>query len=246
MVFKMYFFNLLLALFSFIQISAKEIEVRTSYGDNFIMDVTQDDTALDFLGQIEELMEPIPPYSTIEMSAFLNDQQKLTLELMVSAKGTENPIPKKASVSYRNYNSPLTKDEIKNITYIVTTLANTSIVKIPGLKSSLEKAGDKVDHVHPLKFLTCIYTDEKLKICVYNLMERGWLWRNFMKGLSTSLSEESKNGNLTAAFIHDFAEKVGIGVAVIIPAIEEHRWEDFVKLLSAHIPRQDNTDRYDM
>ena len=48
-------------------------------------------------------------------------------------------------------------------------------------KDYLKKIGDQVQHVHPLRFLMCIFTDEKMKASVAALKCRtfGWIWKGF-------------------------------------------------------------------
>lgn len=257
MTFKTFSINVCLALsFTFLPVGAREIEIRVPNGDNFVVDLNSEDTILNFLGQIEELLEPESASANVIVEGGLisldqewvaiDDNQKFVLEFTL-ADNTHNFAGfKKAKSNERDYNAPITKDEKKNISYIVTTLANKSLVKLLSLKSSLEKVGDKVNHVHPFRFLQCIYTDEELKVCIHNIMGRGWVWKDFMKGLSESLNEEAQRNNLRQECINDFAKIVGIDPGLINTPIQEHRWEDFVKLLSVYIPRQGNPDRYDM
>lgn len=231
----------------------REVEVRIPNGDNFVMNVSPDVTVLNFLGQIEEMMDPIDSTSNLmvegEKVSFvpkeLFEHQKFILEFSFASVAADHPSAQKSATVIRDYSIPVTKDEKKNISYIVTTLANKSLVKILSLKSSLEKAGDKLQLVHPLRFLMCIFTDEELKVCVHNIMGRSWVWKDFMKSLNDSLEEENKKGNVTD-FVMDFSHKVGIDFGLIYPLAQERRWEDFVKMLSAYIPRQGNPDRYDM
>lgn len=256
MMYKSCFLNfLLVCALSFLPAFAREVEIRTPAGDNFVMEVAPDETVLHFLGQIEEMLDPAASDSNVivegelvpgsqESTIDLFEQQKFILEFSIASAANDN-VKKSTSIS-RLYEVPVSKEEKKNISYIVTTLANKSLVKILSLKSSIEKAGDKVNHVHPLRFLMCIFTDEELKVCVHNVMGRGWVWKDFMKGLSTSLDEEAKAGNMKDEYINDFAQKVGIDIGLIYPLIQSERWEDFIKILSVYIPRQGNPDRYDM
>src|SRR5262249_18389959 len=56
---------------------------------------------------------------------------------------------------------PLTPGEQKEITYIVDTLGNSSLIAIARARGAIEKSGSDVDHVHPLQFLAHIFSDEK-------------------------------------------------------------------------------------
>lgn len=145
----------------------------------------------------------------------------------------------------RNYNAPLTQSEIDDITYIVTTLANESLVKLKGKESSLKKVGDRVDHVHPFKFLYCIFSREELKVGIRNIQGRSWVGKSFMDGLTSSLKKENTAGNLMP-FTQDFANTLNIDVNIILPSLQAGQYDKFVDILIKTIPRSGDSGRYDM
>lgn len=257
--FKFLIILLLLASLQFsLEGTSREIEVRTSSGESFLMDVTHEDSALNFLEQIQGLISYNSPISNMVVEGkvlSLNDAkdkgienpQKVFLEFSMADDVNANfAFRSIKGAKARSYNTPVSEKEKEIISYIVTTLANKPLHKIWGLKSTLESKGDKVDHVHPLRFLMCIYTDEELKVGMDNIMDRGWVWGDFMKGLSESLNDEMKNNNMEEGNIRDFANTVKINFDLINPLIQGKRWEDFVRTLSKYIPRQGNHNRYNM
>lgn len=146
----------------------------------------------------------------------------------------------------RNYESAVTKQEKKDMTYIITTLANDSLLSIGTSRSSLKKAGDRIDHLHPFRFLTTAFTDERLKAGVHAIRDRGgWIWEGFIDGLTGSLKEEAARNNLLQ-FVPDFAGKVKIDLSLILPSLEQGKMNEFVNVLIDKIPREINPNRYDM
>jgi hypothetical protein len=167
------------------------------------------------------------------------------IHLSVSNSGTLVTASKKTDHAFRNYDAPLTSEEKSDIQFIVKTLGNASLPKITTNESALTKAGSRIKKVHPLQFLTCVFTDEELKVAMRNLEGRTWVWTRFIDGLVESLGDEHKTNNLMQ-FIPDFASKLQIDQALILPHLQEKRWKDFVVLLIHKIPRSGDTKRYNM
>jgi len=146
----------------------------------------------------------------------------------------------------RNYDTPVSSHEKKDLLYIVNTLARNSLMSIASDKGSLKKAGDRINHLHPLRFLMTIFTDEEMKADISAIRSRGWVWSSFYDGLEGSLKEESKKGNIKTEFVMNFAQIIGINPDKILPAIQDKRWKDFVNILIDTVPRTGNPNRYDM
>jgi hypothetical protein len=171
--------------------------------------------------------------------------QKMTLDVTVDQNHILVRAAKKQSSS-RDYSVPVTADEKADLAYITSTLGRSSLAGIASSKSSLKKAGDRIDHLHPLRFLMTIFTDEELKADISAIRSRGWIWDKFFDGLEGSLKDESKRDNIRPEFIEDFANTVGINPGLIQPAIQEKRWKALVNILIDAIPRTGNPGRYNM
>lgn len=146
----------------------------------------------------------------------------------------------------RNYFAEVTNEEKADIRYIVTTIANKSLISIALIKNEIEEAGDRIDHLHPLRFLMTVFSDEELKAGVRNIRGRGWLWNHFTGGIKESLSTEANIDNLKEIeHVAHFAQTLNLDPNIILPAIRQQRWDDFIDLLITHIPRSGDHDRYD-
>ena len=149
--------------------------------------------------------------------------------------------------SYRNYNVQLSDSEEKDLHFILKTLALKSLIELAKYKSKLEKAGDRIDHVHPLNFLATVFSDEELKAYMHAIKKRGsFIWDKFINGLTDSLDEEYKSDNLKVEYLQDFSLRVGIDMGLIYPSVENRDWNDLVRQLIVHIPRNEDSQRYDM
>lgn len=156
--------------------------------------------------------------------------------VVVRAKNTE----------WRDYQASVSKDEKKDVAYVIKTLGFESLLSIGQKRSSLKKAGDRIDHLHPFRFLMTVFNDEELKAGIHAIKDRGgWVWSGFVDGIVGSLSDEAKNQNLLQ-FSSDFAQKVKIDPALISPYLQQGLWGDFLNVLLNHIPRQIDPNRYNM
>lgn len=155
-------------------------------------------------------------------------------------------MPKKSYTGQRDYYSLVSKGEKKDIRFILKTLAQRSLPALLANKSKLKRAGDRVLHVHPLRFLECIFSDEELKAYIHNLKKRGGIvWKEFFNGLSQSLQEEINKGNLNDYFLYEFCSLVDIDISLIYGSVQAYQWEEFVKILIVSVPREGDTGRYD-
>lgn len=145
----------------------------------------------------------------------------------------------------RDYRTGFSDPEFTDIQFIVRTLADKSLVTIAKERYSLEAAGDRIDHVHPLNFLLAIFDDEELKVAIRNIRGKGWVWSNFMYGIKQTLSAEMAQNNVTP-HLQDFANKLGVSLQTILPAVRSRNWDLFVEQLIKNVPRKGDGGRYDV
>lgn len=145
----------------------------------------------------------------------------------------------------RDYAGGYTEEEFNDIQFIVRTLADKSLVTIAKERYSLEAAGDRIDHVHPLNFLLAIFEDEQLKVAVRNIRGKGWVWSNFMSGIRQTLSTEMDINNITP-HLKDFAEKLEVGMQLLLPPVRSRNWDLLVEQLIKNVPRKNDGGRYDI
>lgn len=155
-------------------------------------------------------------------------------------------IYKERTGSYRNYTQEITENELKDIKFILKTLAQKSLASLWGYKTQLEHAGDRVDHIHPLRFLQCIFSDDELIVYINNIKSRGsWVWSEFISGFKKSLQEEADQGNLTDEHFDDFVDSLDLDLNLVHAKIQKNEWENFIKILIANVARSGDHDKYD-
>lgn len=223
--------------------SAEMVVVENDQGESFVFEINEDDSFLNVVNSIEgfSLRDTIPGDENFE----LTEDFTFTVRRVSREVSFNEMLAKKFMVEPRSYAYGIKPSECADITYIVKTMANSSLPKIKIAESSLKKAGERIDHLHPFYFLSCIFTSEELKVCMRNLHGRAWVWKEFLKGIVTSLEEENGKGNVLQ-FTEDFAKRVKVDVNVILPILQAGRWERFVDTLIEIVPREGGSDRYNM
>lgn len=214
--------------FSF-AIEAEEILVRLSDGSLHVKEI---DPTESFLGVIEEFRKDF------------QSNGEFLLDFM--AVNSEKNFQKASKIVLRNYFAAITPSEKEDIRYIINTLGLANLTKVAKAKSSLERAGKRVDHIHPLRFLTCIFTDEKMKVAIHALQSRSWLWGEFYGGIKKSLDEEFDRNSMTPEIIVHFADQVKVPLTPIYQSITEKQWAQLIATLINMIPRSGNIDRYNL
>ncbi len=136
----------------------------------------------------------------------------------------------------RDYWTPITDQEKRDLGELVRTLANEKQTTLWGKQSHLEGTlKPRLVHLHPLKFLTIIFTDNELKVCMKNLDGKLVVWKKFEGETADSLAKENNAGNITQDQINDFANKVGLSSAELAPYFQGQKWEQLISFLIAKV-----------
>jgi hypothetical protein len=229
-VIKIFRFALMICVFLVSYLGGQEIGIVTEEGV-FSFDVAGDTTLKELSLLTEEL-------GGEKCGGYLLLKTKSPEEYKTRVRG--GPLTKP-----RDYYALLTTQEKGHLSFIVTNLANKSLIALAGMRHDLEDAGDSIEHIHPIRFLHTVFTDEELKVAIKNIRSRGWVWENFMGGLRTSLQSEHSLGNVLETHIFDLAHAVKIQPHLIVPAAKNQEWDKFVSLLIRYVSRQGGSDRYD-
>jgi AAA+ ATPase superfamily predicted ATPase len=181
---------------------------------------------------------------SLSVNSEITFDNDFVLDFMVDSDHTYGrAISPKASM--RQYHATLTDNEKRKIAHTIETLGNSSLVSLAREKSALEKEGREIEHIHPLKFLACIFSEERLKAAMHNIHGRSWVWGQFFKGLKEALETEHMHENLLP-YIQDFSNHLKISSKKIYALVEKQRWKEFIEILFIEIPRSENSTRYDM
>lgn len=239
MKFLLYVFTFLASAVPFIG-NGTEIVVNTHKGESFFITMDPHATLNDLTEKVKTLVDG--PFSTT-----------LLIEMPFGEEIVAEPVSWKWDVKKhgqylgypRDYFTELKPDEKADIRYIITFLANKSLLSIAGHKGALEQKGDRIDHIHPLRFLLTVFTDEELKVGIRNIRAKGWVWGDFISGLKESLTTESKIQNLTDQHIAHFAQVIELDPNLLYPSASNRRWDEFIDILITQVPRKGDYNRYD-
>lgn len=220
------------SLFSSGQCGEYEVSVTTAKGEQFLLPFHSEDSLQSVYETLHQCIGSESPDQILRME-FSGADDVLQVKAYECTKG----VP-------RNYYAPITSEEKKDISFILKTLANSSLAKIGKNKSALKKAGDRIDHLHPFKFLETVFTDEELKVCIRNIEGKSWVWSEFRDGIVSSLGKESDAGNLKPEYIQNMASLIKIDVNAITPTIDNKDWSKLLTDLIAIVPRSGDSDRY--
>lgn len=220
------------SIFALISMGAQELVINTSSGVDYFLEIKPEDS---FEGVINTMR--------------LLEVDESTNNLIVSLNVKKNRIEAKTKVAIngpRDYFKPLSAKDKENITYLLTTLAYQSILKISSKRSSIEKIGDQIEPIHPLQFFKYVFSNDELIVAMRNIKSRAWIWKDFIGRILDSLNTEMAYGNLTQTHIQDFLSTVRIDSSLVNNPIQAHDWNGFVENLILYVPRNNDSNRYDM
>jgi hypothetical protein len=149
----------------------------------------------------------------------------------------------------RDYNQRVVGGDREDLRYIVITLGRYNQLKIGLESSNLKAAGNRIRHLHPLRFLETVFTDEELKVAIRSIPGKTFVDKHFFDpkdGLIGSLDSEYAKGNMPPAFIQDFAKNININVKEIDGLIQQRKWREFIMKLITIVPRKGDVRRYNM
>lgn len=125
---------------------------------------------------------------------------------------------------------PVTEEERKHIRYIIETVGKTSAIMLPFHAETLEDLGQRVQHVHPLRFLETIFVDPYLKKCMASIRDSFFKWRNFLAGFSKRIEEEHANDHVIP-YLMGFCKRVKADPDQVRVLVQKKQWEALVAYL---------------
>jgi hypothetical protein len=226
---------------------SKTITLVNSTGDNVEFEITENDQFWDVLARIQTYVQEdaliteenlIPSLVELNNEGILRDQHQINF--VITHAGI---FLKAKKIVNRDYKVAVKNENKKDMIYILTALAYDSLISIGLSSSSINKAGDRIDHLHPYRFLMTIFTDQELIAAVHAIRDRGGLpWSGFLDGITGSLTEEMAKDNVLQ-FTKDFAKKIKIDAALIFPSLKQEKWVDFVNILIDNVHRDIDPNR---
>ncbi len=145
---------------------------------------------------------------------------------IILANPNENELANPREISFNKLK--LSSDDKKNIEFIINNLATKSKSELLAMSSKLSSCGSQIKEVHPLKFMSYVLSDKKMKKEHLPLILKDYFKRmSFMKGLTKSLES---NKNLLEPCLTDFMHSINIHLSKrdkMATLIEKKKWHDF-------------------
>lgn len=109
-----------------------------------------------------------------------------------------------------------------NITKLITQLGNWGVGRLLWHVKEMNHLGDRIRHVHPLCFLSYIYSQPELIRCMRLINANYFKRKEFIAGFSEKMETEAKRNNLIP-YVRAFSQRIGCD-----------RWEDIFIFLDRH------------
>lgn len=128
------------------------------------------------------------------------------------------------------YSIPLHQWEKKIIEKIVSSLAEKTLAQLLLDRKEMEKRGDQVRHVHPLRFMGHVFHEPYLKACLPQFKNSAFKWSNFIDGFVQRMREEAAKNNLER-HLTGFCEYLGVDFEKVSELISKGQYEEFIYFL---------------
>ncbi|NGX50647.1 MAG: hypothetical protein K1060chlam2_00495 [Chlamydiae bacterium] len=135
--------------------------------------------------------------------------------------------PKRVPPIQPFYSLRLNETDQKNIEKLIKNLADWNVVKLLMKKREMEKLGDKIRPVHPLRFLGYIHSRHDLKSRLSKIRGNHFKWKNFLGGLRERMVEESRKNNVHR-YIPGFSHLTGVSHPRVLSTIRQSNWEALI------------------
>lgn len=129
----------------------------------------------------------------------------------------------------RKYFEPLTQSESQGIAFIIKTVATKPAVMLLFEKGALDKAGEQIVAVHPLRFWkeAFIRPDLRLKL--------GQMWGiskgRFIESFGDSFEQMKNMGMIYEEQVLDFSSVTGIPKETLETLIRRSQWSQMINML---------------
>ncbi len=126
------------------------------------------------------------------------------------------------------FDLPLTDEDKRNIRYIITTMAEKNVIQLLLEKKTMEKKGEQIQPVHPLRFAGYVLTDPLLKRSMKSFSKNSFKWNGFLDGYEKRLREEKRAGTLDC-YVPGLADLLEVDRSVIQRYINQENYGGLIK-----------------
>jgi hypothetical protein len=137
----------------------------------------------------------------------------------------------------REYTHDLSAKELEDMQYFVTTIAYKPLDDVVLERRELENALERLDHIHPLRFIAACVEDLELRNAMHTIREDKWLWKNFFGKVKKTFNAEAKVGNMKPDYVKQFCAALDLEEETILSFVSEKKWDALADYLYAKYPR---------
>lgn len=123
------------------------------------------------------------------------------------------------------------KDSDKRIiSSMIDTIANTNVFQLALKEREVQQKGDKINHVHPVRFLGTVFSDPKIKNDMIEIKRSYFKWNGFIGGFSKRMDEEFQRDNVLR-YVPGFAASLNIDPEQVKRYVQSQDWDGLVRFL---------------
>jgi len=193
-----------------------------------------------FLGDAlaeKELANEIKWEMAQDVGGSLNPMQRKMLSMIPDQNLSFQPEIAVVSLGHNPqayYQLRLTADDQSNISKMIKNLGELGWLGLLKKKSAMEKLGDNIVPVHPLRFLGYVVSNHSLKKQLPKIMGDFVKRKSFLNGhgkrigFAQRMSNEVNHHNMLQ-YVPGFAQQVGVSEASLQKYFSAHDWEGLIR-----------------
>lgn len=184
----------------------------------------------------EEAKITLAPLETQDIEA-LDNIALVDFQPLIASLSIDTPQRQKINLQAETIESPndfselpLNDTEKKLIYKLISSMGEKNVIRLGLERKTYEKIGKKIHHVHPLRFLSYVFSDPTLKKAMKDISKSHFKWNGFIDGFSDKMRDEHSQNNLLR-FIPAFAEQLHLNQDDITKYVHKKDWSGLVRFL---------------
>lgn len=113
---------------------------------------------------------------------------------------------------------------------IIETMGTNGKLSLLFKRGDLERLGAQINHLHPFKFLSSIFTSPTATYYMNDVFSDYFKRKGFMDGLGPSMTNRAELGKLDV-YVNEFSKEVGVSPEAVRGFIKSRDWEGLVQHL---------------
>ncbi len=128
------------------------------------------------------------------------------------------------------YSLTLSESDRKKTFELIHSLGTKEWYSLLWNKSHMEKIGDEVDKIHPVRFAGYIFANPELKSCMRSIREFSLKWNRFKNGFSGKMESNYSRRNVLP-YLPGFCIETGADYEEVLRLVHARKWEGLLDYL---------------